>query len=291
MGQRFPFSRREAEHRAHRTVLHPMNDSISFLGLLEDEDIELDTAALALSALDHDGVPLDPYLNIFKAIAASLERQSGPMDTGEQQGAALAQVIAGDYGFQGDRTSYDAPLNADMMRVIDRRRGLPVALSILYVAAARRLGWAADALNTPAHVLVSVGPLDSRVVIDPFNGGARVMPDRIIALLQQALGPGAWTAAEHLAPMSNRMTLVRLLLNQATRAERAGDVARAAILYGRMTVIAPDNGQGWWDLARLQLGNGEVDEARYSLGAMLEITRDPDRRRHITDALEMLAGQ
>jgi regulator of sirC expression with transglutaminase-like and TPR domain len=268
-----------------------MNDSISFLGLLEDEEIELDTAALALSALDHEGVPPDPYIDILKAITASLARQSGPTDTGEQQGAILARVIGGEFGFEGDRTSYDAPLNADMMRVIDRRRGLPVALSILYVAAARRLGWLADALNTPAHVLVSVGPLDNRIVIDPFNGGTRVMPDQIIALLQQALGPGAWTAAEHLAPMSNRMALVRLLLNQAKRAERAGDVARAAILYGRMTIIAPDNGQGWWDLARLQLSNGEVDEARYSLGAMLEVTRDPDRRRHITDTLEKFAGQ
>lgn len=78
-----------------------MNDSISFLGLLEDEDIELDSAAFALSALDHEGVLLDPYVDIFKAITASLGRQVGAADTGEQRAAILYErmtVVAPDSG-------------------------------------------------------------------------------------------------------------------------------------------------------------------------------------------------
>jgi hypothetical protein len=85
--------------------------------------------------------------------------------------------------------------------------------------------------------------------------------------------------------MSNRMTLVRLLFNQASRAEQAGDTLRAMALYERMTVMAPDHDAGWWELARLQLVHLEVDKARASLGAMLEVTRDIERRAHIHAAL------
>lgn len=270
-----------------------MNDSIAYIGLLSDEEIELDSAALALSLLDHDGTDIEPYLAQLRAIndavEAAYEQSEEDLESGEAQGALLARVIGGDFGFSGDSENYDAPLNADMVRVLDRRRGLPVILSILYVAVARRMGWNADALNTPSHVLVSVGPQDAPALIDPFHGGALVQPDQLMALLQRALGPDAWPDEAHVAPMSNRMTLVRLLVNQATRAQQSGDTARACTLYDRMTVVAPEHEAGWWELARLQLADGEVDAARASLSAMLEITRDPERRSQISAALLGLA--
>jgi predicted TPR repeat methyltransferase len=84
------------------------------------------------------------------------------------------------------------------------------------------------------------------------------------------------------------MVLVRLLVNQASRAEQAGDPLRALTLYERMTSVAPDNPDGWWEQARLQLQLQDVDAARHSLSAMLEITRDPERRRLAAAALEAL---
>ncbi|SER79125.1 transglutaminase family protein [Sphingobium sp. YR768] len=143
-------------------------ETIGYIGLLDDEDIELDSAALALSSLDHEGQDLEPYLEQLRQIsdaveAASKQSVAADLASGEGQGALLAEVIGEQLGFVGDRDSYDAPLNADMIRVLDRRRGLPVSLSILYVAAARRMGWRADALNTPSHVLVSVGPQEAFV--------------------------------------------------------------------------------------------------------------------------------
>jgi predicted TPR repeat methyltransferase len=89
--------------------------------------------------------------------------------------------------------------------------------------------------------------------------------------------------------MSNRTTLVRLLMNQATRAEGAKDSGRAMTMYERMTLVAPDNPDGWWSLARLQLGAGMVDSARKSLSAMLEITRDDERRAAITAVMEQIS--
>lgn len=273
-----------------------MNESIAYIGLLADEDIELDSAALVLSGLDHESLDLDPYLDLLRAMTAAVEAERAGIGdehlrSGEAQAALLAHVLGTRFDFAGDRTTYDAPLNADMIRVLDRRRGLPVALSILYVAAARRMGWTAYPLNTPGHVLVSIGSQGDRVVIDPFNGGVLVQAEQLPAMLAQGLAPLSSPGADDLEPMSNRMTLVRLLLNQASRAEQAGDTWRACILYERMTIVAPEHGAGWWALARLHLVHGEVDDARASLSAMLEITRDPERRGQIAAALVRLSGQ
>jgi len=272
-----------------------VNAEIAYLGLLADDEIELDSAALALSALDHPGTDLESYLDQLRAITASLEAARRPIETadlgsGAAQGALLAEIIGGRFGFIGDAETYDAPINGDMIRVLDRRRGLPISLSILYVAAARRLGWTAHALNTPAHVLVGIGPSDDMAIIDPFHAGAPVSSGQLMALLERTLGPGARPDADNLSPMSNRLTLVRLLMNQATRAEQAGDISRACVIYGRITVVAPEHDAGWWELARLQLSLGEVDAARASLNGLLEVTRDRDRRAHVRKLLTRLAS-
>lgn len=266
-----------------------MISAISHLGLLDDEDIALDIAALDLSALDHDGVSLDPYIALLKAIEDRLAPAARAESDGMRQGRIMAEVLAGLYGFAGDHKTYDAPLNADMIRVIDRRRGLPVSLSILYVALARRIGWTAHALNTPGHVLVRIGPQGAAAVIDPFNGGAPVPSEHIADLLAGALGAHVSLTDEHLAPMSNRKVLIRLLLNQASRAERDGDQARARTVYERATEVAPAFAQCWWDLARLQLQTGQTEKARDSLSAMLEMTRDPAHRARIAAMMESFA--
>lgn len=89
--------------------------------------------------------------------------------------------------------------------------------------------------------------------------------------------------------MSNRGVLVRLLTNQASRAEAAGDTARALTLYERMSTVAPEYTHLWWERARLQLIEGDVPGARASLSAMLETTRDPALRDHVSAALDALA--
>src|SRR5689334_3350382 len=116
---------------------------------------------------------------------------------------------------------------------MDRRRGMPVTLSILYVAIARKVGWQAEPLNTAGHVLVRVGQEPAAVIQDPFHGGAILDQEGLAALLARMLGNHVIPEPEHLTPLSNRAVLVRLLTNQATRARRIGDVERALALYER----------------------------------------------------------
>jgi regulator of sirC expression with transglutaminase-like and TPR domain len=267
------------------TVEPPMTDPLTDLGLVEESEIELDKAALQLAALDHPGTELAPYLDLLDEIAGRLGARAPAAATPRARAAALAQVLAGDYGFEGDRESYDDPANADLIRVLDRRRGLPVALAILYSAMGRRLGWAVNALNTPAHVLASVGAARP-VVIDPFDRGALVQVQQLTRLLEAA-GAGSPREVE---AMPNRAVLVRLLMNQATRAEQAGARRRALTLFERITTFGPGYSFAWWERARLERALGDDAAARRSLVSMLETTRDPQVRRQVRRALEALGG-
>lgn len=267
-----------------------MDEDVAHLGLLEDEAIALDASALEIAALDHPGVALDRYAGVLAAVAQRLAERGRAARTAHEQARALAAVIAGEFGFTGDAETYESPENADLIRVIDRRRGLPVSLAILYVAAARRQSWSADALNTPGHVLVRVNSPSEPVLIDPFGGGAIVGPDQLADMLARMMGPGVAPSSEHLAPMSNRSVLVRLMMNQASRAEAAGWSERALTLYRRMTLVAPSSSHGWWERARLELTLGDLAAGKASLSAMLEVTREPAMRAHIFAALDAISG-
>jgi regulator of sirC expression with transglutaminase-like and TPR domain len=264
-------------------------DELDEIGLLDDEEIELDRAALVLSALDHQGVDLEPFHDLLDAIADRLEEVAGDAETLEQQAAALKQVLADEFGFIGDATSYGAPVNADLIRVLERKQGLPVSLSILYVSAARRMGWNAWALNTPGHVLVRLGA-KRFMLLDPFHGGAPVTRDQLEAMVRGFSGQEIDQHPEWLAPIPNRAVLVRLLTNQASRAEQAGDADRALALHGRMARIAPEYPEVWWALAGAHLARGEREAARASLHAMLEVTRDEARRKAVTQLLARIAA-
>jgi regulator of sirC expression with transglutaminase-like and TPR domain len=263
-----------------------VNEEIVQLGLMDDDNIELDEAALALAALDNPGIDLAPYRATLNDMAAQLERRRNAAGSVFDQAALLAGVISGEHGFRGEAHNYDDPANADLISVMDRKRGMPITLSILYVALARRIGWTAVGLNTPGHLLVRIGKTPTSVVIDPFNAGVVVGRDAVAELLKRAGAAGM--TPEAVTPLSNQAMLVRLLLNQATRARSAGHLERALTVYQRMTTVAPLMSNLWWERAEVERQLGHIAAARASLNAMLETTREPDLRKHIRATLDSL---
>ena len=217
---------------------------VATIGLIEDEDILLDLASLALSHLDHESTDIAPYLERLEEIDYRVCDEGRTAVLSRERAAVLSRVLHGEFGFVGDTETYDAPVNGDFSRVLDRKRGLPIALSILYVSMARRAGWSAYVLNLPGRVLVQIGE-KSPVVIDPFAGGGLVSEGKITATCRACLGEEGNASALNVVRMSNRDVLARLLSNQAVRAENGNAPHRALAVYQRNTWIAPGLLDAW----------------------------------------------
>jgi regulator of sirC expression with transglutaminase-like and TPR domain len=260
---------------------------VASIGLIEDEDILLDLASLALSHLDHEKTDISPYLEKLEEIEDRVCDEGRSALLARERAAGLSRVLHGEFGFVGDSETYDAPVNADFIRLLDRKLGLPIALSILYVAMARRAGWTAYVLNLPGHVLVQIGE-KSPVVIDPFASGSLVSQQKIAAICQAYLGQEGGASALSVVRMSNRDVLARLLSNQAIRAENESDLHRALEVYRRITQVAPGVLDAWQKRARLELASNDVAAARASLFAMSEVAPDKKTRDRVIGVFEAL---
>ncbi|WP_353216468.1 transglutaminase family protein [Sandarakinorhabdus sp.] len=255
------------------------------IGLMDDGDIDLIEAGIALSLADRPRGDAMRLRRLMQGWAINLQQDSAPA-TGRAKALRLAGLIAGEGGFSGDTQDYDNPLNADLVAVAARGCGLPIALSILYVGLARRVGWRADILALPGHVLVEVHGGGDSALIDPFEHGTTVTPARAADIARQG---GGLPIAGRFPVMGNREMLVRLVSNQAGRARLSGDTLRALALYERLTTVAPRISALWWERSQLEQRIGRLSAARGSLTAMLETTHDPALGQRIRTTLATLA--
>ena len=243
------------------------------VGTLADEEIGLADAALLLGALDMPSVSLERYRNHVERLAgdvAALARAGEPL---ERRRRHLNAVLYDAHGYAGDAETYDAPENANLLQVIDRKVGLPVSLGILYIQAARAQGWVVDGLAFPGHFLVRMDEGDRRVIVDPFHWGQLLEADHLRGLLKQFRGADAELEPSHYAPVGNRAILLRLQNNIKSRALQASDGARGAAILERMLLIAPEAGGLWHELgmvrARLGTIKGAVEALERSLACPL----------------------
>ena len=140
-----------------------------------DKDISLAKTALALANLDIPGRSMERYLHHIEKLAREVgERhqallKEGAADDAATQLAALKHIFSDKYGYNGDQDHYDHLQNANLIQVIDRRKGMPVSLSILCIQAGWENGWDIHALNFPAHVVCRIEKEGERLIFDPFN--------------------------------------------------------------------------------------------------------------------------
>ena len=229
-------------------------------GQADDAAIPLADTALILAALDHTGIDLAPYRAHLDQLAGdartaftSLRRGMNENDAGAR---VLADTIGGRHGYVGDNATFDDPQNADLVRVIDRRRGLPVSLGIIYIDIAHRLGITAQGLNTPGHFLLSLGQSDHAKILDPFNGGVVLSAEEL-----RPLPPVPDDETAEYGPVERRDVLLRLLNNIRTRALAGKDMVRALTIAERMVLIAPRRPELWLDLAHANEGVGKMNGA------------------------------
>jgi len=228
----------------------------------DGQRLDLLEAALAMSALQHDEpVDLVPFRQHVAAMTNELA------DLVRRRGAAperLAEVIARSYGYRGDAETYDDLQNADLVRVIERRKGLPVALSILYLHVARAQGWDAEGLAFPGHFLIRVAIDGARHVVDPFHEGTVRDAAQLRELVRQVLGPEAELRPGHFDPVPDRDVLLRLENNVRLRLAKLDDWAGAARSLDRMLAIAPDRPELLFEAGQI---NARLDKRRAAIAA------------------------
>ena len=233
------------------------------IGEAGDGPHDIARAALMLSALDHPDAPLELFAKHLDDIAESMRKQASRFRRIADGAGALSHLLSTKFAYDGDRMTYDDPKNADLITVIERRRGLPVTLGILYMHAARAGGMSASGLNTQGHFLVRIGLRHDDLTIDPFNGGAVLEGGQAIP---KALGDA------HLAePVGDTDVLLRLQNNLKMRALDAGKTERAMEIASRMVTIAPRRGELWFDLARLNEAVGVLGAARRAYERCLDL--------------------
>ena len=225
------------------------------------DTIDIAGAALVLAGLDRPGVPLARYQDHLVLLADDLRKASAGAGSLDARIVAIREVVFASYGYQGDRRTYDDLQNANLMRVIDRRRGLPVALGILCIHAARAQGWEVAGLNFPGHFLLRMDHAGQRAILDPFQKCAPQTASELRALLKAQGDEDAELRAEHYMTVPDRAVLVRLQDNIRLRQSRSGDKRAAAGTLEKMLWIAPDDKTLWREKALLDARLGRIDNA------------------------------
>jgi regulator of sirC expression with transglutaminase-like and TPR domain len=143
------------------------------------------------------------------------------------------------------------------MRVVDRRKGLPVALGILYMHAARAQGWDSVGLAFRGHFLIRLTAGADRLILDPFHGGRLCDAAGLRELLKAMTGQEVELSPEHYAPVADRDVLLRLQNNLKSRLLQTGRHERALGVVETMLLLAPDLAELWHEagLLNARLGN------------------------------------
>jgi regulator of sirC expression with transglutaminase-like and TPR domain len=186
-----------------------------------------------------------PGLDVARELArldALAEAARGPVLSAWSDAArvaALNRFLFVEQGFHGNTERYEDPRNSLLPDVLDQRTGLPITLSLVYLAIGRRLGLPVEGIGFPGHFLVRWRGRED-FVIDAFHG--EVLSDRALtARLREALGRDVVFSRSELAPITPRAFLVRLLSNLKRHAAQAGDFAGALTCCERLLQLQPDD--------------------------------------------------
>lgn len=267
-------------------------DILRRIGAGPDNGFDIAAGALALASLDRPRVPLDHYAGHLDDLTESARSlKAGANLSAEEAADGLREVIFEEFSYDGDRLTYDDLQNANLMRVIDRRRGLPVALGILYVHVGRALGWTLSGLAFPGHFLIQLDQAGNRVILDPFNEGRMLGAGDLRQMIKTMAGEDRELQTEDYAPVSDREILLRLQNNIKFRHMQMRDGKAALRTVENMLLIAPAEPALWREAGML---NAELGNLRAAADALEQFMRreENEANRHRAAALmQKLRGQ
>lgn len=230
------------------------------------------------------GVELDPSVDVdvsllrLDALADGLRSQGFESLEPRHDAAAIASYLADEHGFRGNEADYYDPANAFLHKVLDDHRGLPITLSILFVAIARRLRVPAFGIGLPGHFVAGVGGKDRPVVVDPFGGG-RILTESEMAEQVRAATSGRIEFTRSMLRPAPAPLVVRRILNNLTRdfSDR-GDWRNALWTVELKRLLPSTLPRDLRTLGEVLVHLGSFGRAADAFDAYVEATNDaPDR--------------
>jgi len=268
----------EARRRFARLVAQP------------EASIELAHAALLVAAEERPGLDVEHYrarLYELGLRARAAIAQAG----GANPVVALNKFLFEELGFTGNQSDYYDPRNSLLSDVLDRRTGIPITLSLVYMEVGRRAGLRVEGIGLPGHFIVRAQAADGEpTLVDPFNGRV-VDADDCQERLDTIYGGQEPLTDMHLRPVATREILARLLRNLKGIYAQAGLYRRALSVIERILLVAPGALEERRDRGALLAQLGRYSEAIVDTEAYLKGARHAPDAERVTEQLKQMKLQ
>ena len=266
-----------------------------------DREVDLARAALVMGAFEYPDLQVEDYLNQLDILAALAEPT---LTAADLPSLALAHYLFRRAGFAGNQDDYLDPRNSFLNQVLDRRLGIPITLSVVYIEVARRMGIDAEGVGLPGHFIVrsklaqddatqeaESGQDEEVVYLDPFNGGALMEEDDCAERVRSITGGKLPFSPAFLAPVGAHYILHRMLNNLKNAYAGRQDLERALQVVERLLVLNPNDPDETRNLGLLHAGLGHNRQAVAALIRYLELRPDAPDAASVRAHIVTLSGR
>jgi len=232
------------------------------------EDAGLARAAVLLARTECPDADPDRVEARLGAMAADVRVRGAAAATAEERVRALASVLS---SLRGNHEAYDDPKNSCLECVLDRRVGLPLSLSMIWMEAGRRAGWRVEGVGLPGHFLVRVhGREEDSALADPFHGGGVLTRADLKHLLHSLTGKPVPLTGLDLGGRDAGDLLLRMLRNLRASYRRRGDRLRGISVAEDMLLLSPGLPEALRDRGLLRIEGGDRRAGLADLRAYIE---------------------
>jgi regulator of sirC expression with transglutaminase-like and TPR domain len=205
-----------------------------------DGTVDLATSALLIARLEYPSLETRPYLRRLDDMARTIHSRLDEGADPQTRLAALCVYLFEEEGFRGNNEEYYDPRNSFLNDVLDRRVGIPITLSTVFIEVGQRTGLEVSGVGLPGHFIVRVHDDRGDVLVDPFHGGALLSEDDCQKRLDRISGGKMKLRPQHLAPCSRRQMLARMLSNLKGIYVKSGDHLRAIGVMDLLLTVTDD---------------------------------------------------
>jgi len=255
---------------------------------LPDAAIPLAEAALMIACEEYPQLELSPYLEELDDIAAASQAKFRSQDPPLAKVEKINAVLFETYGFRGNIDDYYNPRNSFFNDVLDRRMGIPITLSAVYMEVARRLNFSISGVGMPGHFLVKYSDRSEEFFIDPYNRGQILTQDDCRQRLHSIYGDALEFNERLLARSTNRQILWRMLNNLKDIYVKGHAIDKCLSIVDMMLMVDSEDLTQFRDRGLLRLQLRQFKGAGRDLQHYLHHTPNAEDREEIENHIKEL---